>query len=206
MLKGDWPQRVLASAALALLVTTTSVYAQQPGRIRGEVEKADGAALSLKLRDGSLVNARLAEDARVTALVKATLADIKPATFIGIAGMPRPDDSVEAFSIHIPPAAQRGNGEGERPWDARAGSTMTNAYFVSSAVVGTDNQTLTVKYKDSVKKVVVTPATAIVTATPVEKGELKAGAQIIIFGSEKQPDGTILIKSMYVGRGITLAM
>ena len=48
MLICDWPQRVLASVALALLVpTTTSVYAQQSGRIRGEVEKADGAVLSL---------------------------------------------------------------------------------------------------------------------------------------------------------------
>ena len=46
----------------------------------------------------------------------------------------------------------------------------------------------------------------IAAAAPGSKDELKPGTQIIIFGQEKQPDGTILIKSMYVGRGVTPAM
>ena len=113
--------------------------------------------------------------------------------------------SIEAFSIHIPPAAIRGQGEGERPWDAQPGSTMTNTYFVS-VVSNSGGQTLTVKNKDGEKKVIVTGATVIAEAAPADRAELKAGAQIIILGSEKQPDGTVLIKSMYVGRGVTPAM
>jgi len=46
----------------------------------------------------------------------------------------------------------------------------------------------------------------IAAAAPGSKDELKPGTPIIIFGQEKQPDGTILIKSMYVGRGVTPAM
>ena len=62
------------------------------------------------------------------------------------------------------------------------------------------------KYKDGEKKIIVTPQTVIAAAAPGNKDELKPGAQIIIFGSEKQPDGSVLAKIMYVGRGVTPAM
>lgn len=198
-------QRALGAAAIALSLIATAAFAQQPGRIRGQIEKVDGAMLVLKTRAGVTLNATVDDKSRVTALVKASLDDIKPDTFIGVAGVPRPDGSIEAFSIHIPPAAIRGQGEGERPWDAQPGSTMTNTYFVS-VVSNSGGQTLTVKNKDGEKKVIVTGATVIAEAAPADRAELKAGAQIIILGSEKQPDGTVLIKSMYVGRGVTPAM
>jgi hypothetical protein len=63
-----------------------------------------------------------------------------------------------------------------------------------------------VKYKDGEKKVVVTPQTVIAAAAPGSKDELKPGAHIIIFASEKQADGVILIKTMYVGRNVAPAM
>jgi hypothetical protein len=198
-------RRALGAAAIALSLIATAAFAQQPGRIRGQIEKVDGAMLVLKTRAGVTLNATVDDKSRVTALVKASLDDIKPDTFIGVAGVPRPDGSIEAFSIHIPPAAIRGQGEGERPWDAQPGSTMTNTYFVS-VVSNSGGQTLTVKNKDGEKKVIVTGTTVIAEAAPADRAELKAGAQIIIFGSEKQPDGTVLIKSMYVGRGVTPAM
>ena len=56
---------------------------------------------------------------------------------------------------------------------------MTNAY-VANIVTGKDGETLTVKYKDGEKKVVVTPDTAIAALAPGNKSELKAGAKIII--------------------------
>ena len=198
--------RLLGAAAIAVCVLATSALAQQPGRIRGQIEKADGAMLSLKTRDGATLNVKVADDARVSALVKASLADIKPDTFIGIAGMPQPDGSIEAFSIHIFLPAQRGVvPDRHGPWDARPGSTMTNAY-VESMVTGKDGETLTVKYKEGEKKITVTPQTAIAAAAPGSKDELKAGAQLIIFGWEKQPDGVVLAKVMYIGRGVTPAM
>jgi outer membrane lipoprotein SlyB len=194
-------------AALIALVVATTVSAQQPGtRIRGQIEKADGGALAVKTREGAALNVKLADDVRVSALVKASLADIKNDTFIGIAGVPQADGSIEAFSIHIFLPAQRGVvPDRHGPWDARPGSTMTNAY-VQSSVTAKEGETLTVKYKDGEKKVVVTPQTTIAAAASGSKDELKAGAQIIIFGWDKQPDGSILAKTMYVGRGVTPAM
>jgi hypothetical protein len=201
-------RRALGAAGIVLMIATASAWAQQPppGRIRGQIEKIDGSMMSLKLRDGGALQVKLADDVRVAAFVKASLADIKKDSFIGVAGMPQADGSIKAFSVHIFLPAQRGAvPDRHGPWDARAGSTMTNAY-VQSMVKGKDGETLTVKYKDGEKKVVVARDTAIVAAAPGKKDELKAGAQVIIMVSEKQQDGSVLAKVLYVGRGLTPAM
>jgi hypothetical protein len=199
-------RRVFAAATVAVVFVASAAFAQQPGRIRGQIEKADGAMLSVKLRDGSMLNVKVADDARVAALVKATLADIKTDSFIGIAGVPEPDGSIKAYSVHMFLPAQRGVvPDRHGPWDGRPNSTMTNAY-VADIVTAKDGETLTVKYKDGEKKVVITPETVIAAAAPGSKDELKAGAQIIIFGWDKQPDGSVLAKVMYVGRNVTPAM
>ncbi len=205
MRKLNMTRRAISTAAIVLLFATAA-HAQQQGRIRGQVEKVDGATYVLKARDGTTVNMKLADDARVSALEKASLADIKNDTFIGIAGMPKPDDSIEAFSIHIFLPAQRGVvPDRHGPWDARPNSTMTNAY-VTSMVKEKDGEVLTVKYKDGEKKVIVTPQTIIAAAAPGKKEEIKAGTPIIIFGWDKQPDGSVLAKTLYIGRSVTPAM
>jgi hypothetical protein len=43
-------------------------------------------------------------------------------------------------------------------------------------------------------------------AAPGSKDERKACAQTIIVGWYKKPDGSVLAKVMYVGRGVTPAM
>jgi hypothetical protein len=197
--------RSLCVAAAAIVVATAAV-AQQPGRIRGQIEKVDGAILSLKASDGSMMNVKVADDARVAALVKASLADIKKDSFIGIAGIPQPDGSIQAFSIHIFLPAQRGVvPDRHGPWDARPGSTMTNAY-VEDLVQSKDGETVMVKYKDGEKKIIVTPETVIAAVAPGNKSELKAGTPIIIMAAEKQPDGSMLAKTLYVGRDVKPAM
>jgi hypothetical protein len=206
MHKMNMTWRALGVAAIAIALTVSAALAQQPGRIRGQIEKTDGDMLALKTRDGAMLNVKVDEKARVSALVKATLADIKKDSFIGIAGVPQPDGSIEAYSIHLFLPAQRGVvPDRHGPWDGRPNSTMTNAY-VEDIVQSKDGETLMVKYKDGEKKVVVTPQTVIAAAAPGSKDELKAGAQIIIFGWDKQADGSVLAKVMYVGRDVTPAM
>jgi len=199
-------RRALAAAAIGLAFSVTAAVAQQPGRIRGEIENIDGGMLSVKTRDGAMLKVKLADDARVASLVKASLADIKNDSFIGIAGMPQADGSIRAFSVHIFLPAQRGKvPDRHGAWDARPGSTMTNAY-VESMVKGKDGETFMVKYKDGEKKIVVTPATVIAAVAPGKKDELKAGMYIVIFASQKQSDGSLLAKVMYFGRDVAPAM
>ncbi|HKS61989.1 MAG TPA: hypothetical protein VJT13_09850 [Xanthobacteraceae bacterium] len=208
---GYW-QRTLIGAGLGAALVATAVAQQQqqpPMRIRGQIEKVDGNTLTVKARDGAMLTVNVPDNVRVMNFVKASLADIKPNSYIGVTAMPQPDGSQKAIAIHIFLEAQRGTGEGHRPWDLRPGSTMTNA-AVETTAGSVDGQVLTVKYKqgDKVdeKKVIVPPDAAIVTYAPADKSELKAGAQIIIFGAQKQADGTLQAQAVNVGRGITPPM
>jgi hypothetical protein len=198
---------VIAAAALSLAgVCAAPAQAPQPGRIRATIETMDGTVMRLKLRDGGQLTARLAADTRVSALVKASLADIKADSFIGVAGLPRPDGTIVAFSVHIFMASQRGVvADRHFAWDARPGSTMTNAY-VAEQVMGKDGETVTVTYKDGQQKIVITPETVIAALAPGSTADLKPGAGVVIFASEPQPDGSIVAKSINVGRDVVPAM
>ena len=92
-----------AVTALIVAIVSSSVLAQQapPVRIRGSIEKVDGNTLMVNARDGSSVKVTLAENARVTAMVKAQLSDIKQGSFIGVTAMPQPDGSQKAIGLHI---------------------------------------------------------------------------------------------------------
>jgi len=204
----------LAAGACAglLLAAMAAAWAQNappPVRIRGTIEKVDGNVLTIKSRDGNAVTVTTPDNVRVMSFIKASLSDIKPNSYIGVTADPQPDGSQKAIAIHIFTEAQRGTGEGHRPWDLRPGTTMTNA-AVETTVAGVDGQVITVKYKagdkTDEKKVIVPPDTPIVAYAPGDKSELKPGAPVIIFGATKQPDGTLQTPAVNVGRGVTPPM
>jgi hypothetical protein len=61
---------------------------------------------------------KLGDNARITAMVKATVADIKPGSFIGVTALPQPDGSQKAIGLHIFIDAQRGVVPARfMPWD-----------------------------------------------------------------------------------------
>ena len=201
--------QTLIGTGLVVAVAGVALAQQPPVRVRGEIEKVDGNTLTVKARDGAMLTVNVPDNVRVMNFVKASLADIKPNSYIGVTAMPQPDGSQKAIAIHIFLEAQRGTGEGHRPWDLRPGSTMTNA-AVETTAGSVDGQVLTVKYKSGdktdEKKVIVPPEAAIVTYAPADKSELKASAQIIIFGAQKQADGTLQAQAVNVGKGITPPM
>jgi hypothetical protein len=204
-----WRQALIAGCILTLGGTALAQQAPAPVRVRGQIEKVDGNTLTVKARDGATLTINVPDNVRVMNFVKASLADIKPNSYIGVTAMPQADGSQKAIAIHIFLEAQRGTGEGHRPWDLRPGSTMTNA-AVETTAASVEGQVLTVKYKagdkTEEKKVIVPPDAAIVTYAPADRSELKPGAQVIIFGAQKQPDGTLQAPAVNVGRGITPPM
>ena len=205
--------RLAAGAfALALVGASASAWAQSsapPVRIRGTIEKVDGNTLTIKAREGNEVKVVMTDNVRVMDFVKASISDIKPNSYIGVTADPQPDGSQKAIAIHIFTEAQRGTGEGHRPWDLRPGTTMTNA-AVETMAQGVDGQVVTVKYKTGdkteEKKVIVSPSTTIVAYAAGDKSELKPGAAIIIFNATKQPDGSLQAPAVSVGRGLTPPM
>ena len=198
----------LSLAALVVIAAPSLVTAQQPptpSRVRGTIEAVDGDVLSVKSRSGEDVKLRMSGDMRVVGIIKIALSDIKLGSFIGATTIPGPDGSQNAVEVHVFPEDMRGTGEGSRPYDLRPNSTMTNA-TVAQTVAGNDGQTLTIKYKDGEKKVVVSPDTPVVTYAPADKSELKPGAKVIAF-VKKLPDGMFETNRISVGRdGLTPPM
>ena len=196
-------RRALSAAGLALIVSASAAWAQQQAptvRVRGTIEKVDGDTLTVKSRAGETMTVKLADNVRVAAMVKASLADIKQGAFIGVTAMPQPDGSQRAIGIHIFMESQRGAVQARHsPWDREPGSTMTNAN-VETTVAGVDGQTLMVKYPDGEKKVTVPANTPIVAMAPGSKDDLKPGAQFIIMAAQKQPDGSLTAPAINVGR------
>jgi hypothetical protein len=174
----------------------------EPVRVRGEIAQVEGNTLLIKSRDGQNLTVKLADNARIAAMVKASLADIKEGAFIGVSAMPQADGTQKAFAIHIFMDSQRGVvADRHTPWDSRPGSTMTNAN-VSTTVAGKDGQDLLVKYKDGEKKVIVPPGTPIARYTPGSAADLKVGAKIFIGAAQKQPDASLTAPNVAVGRDI----
>jgi len=185
-------RRTLGASAAALLFAASFAAAQAPQmvRVRATLENVSVPMLTAKARDGAEMKIKLADNAPVNEVVKASLADIKDNSYIAVTAMPQPDGSQKAVAILIFPEAMRGVGEGHRPWDLEPNSTMTNA-TVAEQVAGTDGQSVTVKYKDGDKKILVTPATIIVTYKKSAASDLKAGQKIFVAAAKKLDDGTL---------------
>jgi hypothetical protein len=159
-------------------------------RVRATLENVSVPMLTAKARDGAEMKIKLADNAPVNEVVPMSLADIKDNSYIAVTAQPQPDGTQKAVAILIFPEPMRGVAEGFRPWDLEPNSTMTNA-TVAEQVKSTDGQTITVKYKDGDKKVLVTPATIIVTYKKAAASDLKAGQKIFVAAAKKLDDGTL---------------
>jgi hypothetical protein len=199
-------QRTLTAAGLAFIFAASAASAQETVRIRGVIESVDGPVYLVKNRDGAELKLTITDPPLYVAIVKATMADIKPGMFVGATGQTQPDGSQKAIEVHIFPESMRGTGEGHYDWDLKPNTKMTNAN-VDQTVNGNDGQTLSVKYKDGEKKILVTPETAVVTYVPGSKDDLKPGTKIFVGAAKKQPDGTVQTPRVTYGKdGLTPPM
>jgi hypothetical protein len=189
--------QILATALVAALAVSSAQAQTQ--RLRGTIERADGNTLFAKARDGAAVTLKLADNATITAVYKATRADIKEGDYIGSGAMPQPDGSQKALEVHIFAASMRGQGEGHRVWDGAPNSTMTNG-AVGNIVSSVDGPVILVKYKDGEKKIIVAGDTPIVRYEVGSKDDLKAGAAFSVVAATKQADGTFTAARINVGR------
>src|SRR5262245_35787827 len=193
--------RTLAGAAIAAALVVTSVQAQQKTvRVVGTIVGVDGPTIVVKPRGkGDEQRVTLTDKVGVFGVIPATIADVKPGSFIGVGATPQADGSQKAIRVMIFAETQRGTGEGHRPW-TRPGTTMTNA-TVDTTVASVDGQVVMVKYKDGEKKIVIGPDARIQAYIVGDKSELRPGANIAINAAAKKPDGSLEANRVNVGRG-----
>jgi hypothetical protein len=170
--------------ALAPPAWAQSAPPSPPAALRGIIERVapDRESLDLRTRDGGEKTLELPRDAKVARVVAATLADVKPGDYVGVAAAPNPDGGpLKALEVHIFPASMRGVGEGFRPFDLAPGSTMTNG-DVQARVDHVNGPQIVVAYNGGQQTIVVDNSTPIVAIQPGGLGDLMAGAAVVARG------------------------
>jgi hypothetical protein len=201
MLQGGVRTAALASLAAGAMILVgvgqASAQEARPVNLRGQIQAVDGNTLTVRERSGQTIKLVMNEKSGFSTLVKASLADIKPGTYVGTAAEPLPDGKLKAQEVLIFQPGRR-PGEGHGPWDLTPRSTMTNA-DVGGVVTMAMGAELKLKYKDGEKTVVVAPDTPIVAFTQPDKSLLKAGSHFMGVG-QKQADGSYTVVRISVGK------
>ena len=213
--------RALATAATAAALTAivpTHAQPAPPTKLRGTIVGISSHALTLKQAgDGKPVTVVLPAHARMLSVSRASLADIKPDSYIGTAATQRPDGTLKALEVHIFAPGMRGTGEGFRPWQGAGGATGTmtngtvgsmNKSTVGSMVNGTVSvsggqgvgSTLVVKYRGGQQTVAVPPDVPVVYMGPGKRSQLKPGTAVLVFAAPDKK-GEWTARTVVAGKG-----
>ena len=174
--------KTLASGLiLAATLTASAAWAQEaPMTItRGTIGSFSGQTLETKGRNGQTVQVAMTPKTAVLVANTATLADVKPNSYVGIAAAPQPDGTLKALEVTIIDEALRGMGDGHYGWDLTGGNTMTNGAVGS--VQTTSGRTMVIEYKGGNKTVVVPDDVPVVTIKAADAAVLLPGARVVVF-------------------------
>jgi hypothetical protein len=177
----------LAIVGLSLAFTASLACAQDTVRVRGTVQGTDGDTIVVKSRDGTDLKIVPASNATFAAVVKASLADVKPGKFVGVTAMPQADGTQQAVEVHIFPEAARGTGEGHYAWDLMPGAMMTNAN-VETVMSGVNGRNMKLTYKGGSKDVIVPDNVPVVTPTAATRADLMVGKKVFVFAEGEAPN------------------
>jgi len=172
---------VVSLVASVVLGFAANAHSAERVRIRGTIETVGSDSLNVKSRDGQDVAVKLKPGWTVTGVVPAAVADIKPGDFVGIASQQTGSGVAGAIEVVIFPASMKGTGEGDRPWDLKPNSSMTNA-TVSNVVKSVNGPTLTLTFQGKEKTINIPDGTPIVTFAPATKDDVKPGAGVFVMG------------------------
>ncbi len=198
-------QALAAVAGVAVLIVS-SALAQKPQTqvVKGKVAAVEGSTIVIDQAKGAgQAKVKLNDKAVIMTVGRASLADIKTGSYVGVGAMPQADGSQKAIRVMIFPEVQRGTGEGHSPWKAptaQPGSTMTNA-TVDTTVAAVDGQILTVKYKGGTQKIVIGKDALIVSNIPGSAADLKPGVAITGPAAQRNDDGMFQTSRVNIGRG-----
>lgn len=190
----------LLAAALAGSLGVAALAQSVRTPVRGTLVSAEGNVLTIKGAT-STSKVTLAENARVTYVVKSDLAKIAPGMFIGTAAVPQADGSYRALEIQLFNQAAH-PAEADLPWDVAPKSTMTNATIASmtsTTVDKVDGRVLVLKLKDGEKRVFVPLSAPVVEFEPAGRSALVPGVNVLVFAAKKD-DGSLSAAGVNVGK------
>ena len=187
-----------AAVLLATVAGNASAQTAPPLRVRGTIVSLNGEVLTVNSRDGQTLTIALPATATVSYVKKLDKSEIKVGSFIGTASRVGADGTRTAIEVLVFPEAMRGAGEGDYPWDLEPGSMMTNG-TIKGSVTAASGEALSIAFKDSANKVIVPPATPIVTFMKGERSDLKPGEKVFL-SATKGADGSLTAPRVTVGK------
>ncbi len=179
-------------AALALCAGAVMAQPATPTmRLRGTIEKIDATTLVVKERGGETLTLALADNLTVSEVLPIDPTTIQSGSFVGIASLPAADGTLAALEVLVFPESARGTAEGHSAWDLQPGSQMTNA-TVASIAPSANGRTMTLRYKDGEKTIVVPEGVPVVTLKPGDRSLLVPGAKVIVTAQNRNGQATAL--------------
>ena len=160
-------KKIMTGLALAASLSGAAWAQDAPVTItRGTISSVTGQTLEAKSRNGQTVPVTLTDKTRMLVAETASLADVKPNSYVGIAAAPLPDGTIKALEVTIFDEGLRGSGDGHYGWDLPGSTTMTNVSVGS--VQTTSGRTMVIDYKGGSKTVVVPDDVPVVTVKPAD--------------------------------------
>ena len=188
---------VVGAAAVVLSLVASIAVAQLSLQLRGTIESVDNQTLLVKARDRTMMNVKLADDVHVFTLNKASLADIKQGSLVGITAKNQMDGSEKAVQVYIFMDEHM-----HEPWSRDANSSVLGedeiVNYIEGTVLANRDQALTIKYKESEKKITVPANVRVVMLVPATAADVKAG-QYFLAPKGKQVSLGVLASTIIVG-------
>lgn len=222
---------VFALAATTALASP-AMAAGQAQRIRGTIEAVNASGIVVQTPQGK-VDVALTDATKYVNVVKSSLSNVAPGSFIGTAAKGSGSFLV-ALEVVVFPASMRGSGEGHYDWDPLTDTTLAGGTQVASSMTNGTVETassppasqvhttmtngniqsasdqdgakrITVTYDGGKQTILVPPTAPIVTFEPADHTAAMTGAHVFIRLS--QDDSKVTANLVAVGKdGLTPPM
>jgi hypothetical protein len=188
---------VVGVGVVVLSLVASIAVAQLSLQLRGTIESVDNQTLLVKARDGTMMNVKLADDVHVFTLNKASLADIKQGSLVGITAKNQMDGSQKAVQVYI-----LMNEHMHEPWRRDTNRSVPSEdeilNYIEGTVLANGDQALTIKYRESEKKITVPANVRVAMLVPATAADVKAG-QYFLAPNGKQVSLGVLASTIIVG-------
>ncbi|AYA06324.1 MULTISPECIES: hypothetical protein [Rahnella] len=166
---------------------------------RGTIDSVNDSSVQITTRQGEKLDVKLTDQTKINAVTKGQISDIKADSFIGTAAVPQANGTLKALEVHVFAPSLRGSGEGFNPFESADGkiNTMTNGTV--GKLVNSNGRTLTVKYHDAEKTVIVPDDVPVVLLAPGDRSLLKPGTKIVLFAM-KDDKGALVARGIAAGK------
>ncbi|PWS38444.1 hypothetical protein DFH01_03945 [Falsiroseomonas bella] len=177
---------VLAAGFAALASGPAGAQGAPALRLRGRILAFADGVLTVATREGGNAKVTLPENAPVSALRRATLAELVPGANLGVVAEPA-GEGLRAVAVTLLPATATRQFQSE--WDLTPGSSMNNG-AVAAVMERAEGHELTLTINGRSVPVRVDERTALVRPVPATRADLREGAAVFVLAT-RGADGAL---------------